>query len=78
MNTTSLGSQNSGSVDAARKGGPRATLEFGDKSSEMSWEWISQTLTYCADLAFAICDGIQATDDVHENGLWLEMGSFLS
>ena len=35
-----------GSVDAARKGGPRATLEFGDKSSEMSWEWISQTLTY--------------------------------
>lgn len=65
-----------GSVDAARKGGPRATLEFGDKSAAMSWEWISQTLTYCADLAFAICDGIQATDDGMKMGYGWKWGPF--
>ena len=64
------------SVEAARKGGPRATLEFGDKTSAMSWEWLRQTLSYCAELAFDICDGIQATDDGMKLGYGWKWGPF--
>ena len=64
------------SIKAARKGGPRAVLEFGDKTSEFCWDWLSTTLTYSADLAFEICEGIQATDDGMKLGYGWKWGPF--
>jgi 3-hydroxyacyl-CoA dehydrogenase len=64
------------SVEAARKGGPRALLEHPDKGGRFAWAMLSRTLSYAASLVPAVADEIHAVDEAMRTGYAWQYGPF--
>jgi 3-hydroxyacyl-CoA dehydrogenase len=64
------------SVEAARRGGPRALVEHADRGGRFAWRMLSETLCYAASLVPAIADEIAAVDEAMRTGYGWEQGPF--
>jgi 3-hydroxyacyl-CoA dehydrogenase len=64
------------SVEAAKKGGPRALLAHADKGGRFGWKMLSQTLVYALGRLPEIADEIHAVDEAMRTGFGWEMGPF--
>jgi len=64
------------SLDAAKKGGPRALLEHADKGGRFAWRMLSQSLVYALGRLPEIADEIFAVDEAMRTGFGWQMGPF--
>jgi len=64
------------SLEASKKGGPRALLEHADKGGRFAWRMLSQTLVYALGRLPAIADEIASVDEAMRTGFGWGMGPF--
>jgi 3-hydroxyacyl-CoA dehydrogenase len=64
------------SLEAAKRGGPRALLEHPDRGGRFAWAMLSRTLAYAASLVPAIADEIHAVDEAMRAGFGWHEGPF--
>ncbi len=64
------------SLEASKKGGPRALLEHPDKGGRFAWRMLSQTLVYALGRLPEIADEIFAVDEAMRTGFGWGMGPF--
>jgi len=64
------------SVEAARKGGPRALFEGDEPAAAWAWRVMSKTLAYAASLVPEIADDITAVDAAMKLGYAWKFGPF--
>ncbi len=64
------------SVDAAKKGGPRALFESDEPAAGWAWRVMSKTLAYAASLVPEIADDITAVDAAMRLGYAWKWGPF--
>jgi 3-hydroxyacyl-CoA dehydrogenase len=66
----------SAGVKAARKGGPRALMEYDDKAGRYAWRVMSKTLSYAAGLIPEIADDPASVDEAMRLGYNWKYGPF--
>ncbi len=64
------------SLEASKKGGPRALLEHPDMGGRFGWRMLSQTLVYALGRLPEIADEIAAVDEAMRTGFAWELGPF--
>ncbi|MCM2268778.1 MAG: 3-hydroxyacyl-CoA dehydrogenase, partial [Thermoanaerobaculia bacterium] len=64
------------SLEASKRGGPRALLEHADRGGRFAWRMLSQTLVYALGRLPEIADEIAAVDEAMRSGFAWEMGPF--
>ncbi|MFQ5954000.1 MAG: 3-hydroxyacyl-CoA dehydrogenase NAD-binding domain-containing protein [Kiloniellales bacterium] len=64
------------SVEAAKKRGPRALVEHGDRGGRYAWRVLSRTLAYAAGLVPEIADDVAAVDQAMRLGFNWKHGPF--
>ena len=64
------------SVEAARRGGLRALVEYPDRTGRFAWHLLAGTLSYAAGLVPAICDTIAGVDEAMRLGYNWAHGPF--